>query len=170
MSFRTRRPVRMAGAVVTSGSIDTGELRTTRGGERRFTAFSGGILPLGSGNPAPVAQTADHAILWSGAGRLLMAFPLQAISGVALHFYDSAGVARSGPGTFQESGYAVLGVIPPNTWNNNGGTLLGIQSPLWFDMPFYSGLAVAGTSGIPGFTVTWSPEAFRSGAGNDEST
>lgn len=168
MSMRTRRPVRMAGAVVTSGHLDTGELNVNQlGGQRRFSAFSGGVYSLGSGFPAPLAQTADHVVLWSGAGRLKTVFVHQAISGVALQFYDSAIVARSGPNTFQESGRGLLGAIPPNTWNNNGGTLLGIQVPITFDMPFFSGLAVVGSSGVPGFTLTWTPEAFRSGVADD---
>lgn len=166
MAQRSRNPHRMAGAVVSSGNLDTGEVAWTRGGQRLVSFFSGGPLQLGSGSVAPVAQTGDHAIFWSGAGRLNTVFPHQAISGVAVHFYDSAVVARSGPNTYRESGYGLLAVIPANTWDNQGGTLEQIHKPIHFDTPFYSGLAVIGASGVPGVTFTFTPEAFRSGAGD----
>lgn len=168
MGYRTRNPHRFAGAVITSGNMDTGEINWTRGGMRLGCFFSGGLRSLGSGAPAPVAQTADHAVFWSGAGRLNTVFPHQAISGVAIHFYDSAVVARSGPNTYMESGYRLIAVIPANTWDNRGGTLEHIQVPMQFDVPFYSGLAVIGTSGVAGCTFTWTPEATRSGGLTDE--
>lgn len=166
MSLTTRRPLRLGGASFHSGMAHTGEVMFTRGGAKHFTSFSGGLLPLGSGDSAsrPVAQTADHAVIWSGAGRLNTAFAHQAISGVAIVFYDSAIVARSGPTTNQESGRATIGFIPAVTFAGLPSTILsGIYDLVGpdifrYDAPFYSGLAVSAPSGCAGFTVTWTPE------------
>lgn len=167
MSITSRSPLRMAGATLASGSPATGEILWTRGGVQRWGANSGGIRVLSSGSPNPatgtVTVTGDHALVHAGQGRLNTVFPHVAISGVSLVFYDSSVVARSGPGTWQESGYPVLGVLPANTWHPGGGTLLGIQPPIQFDITYHSGLCVAGTSGIPAFTLTFTPAIAQSG-------
>lgn len=167
MSVANRNPLRMAGATLGSGNPATGEVHWTRGGVQKWGAYSGGILSLGSGSPNPatgaITVTGDHARVYLGAGRLHTVMPNVAISGVSLIVYDSSVVARSGPGTFQESGYGVIAALPPNTWHPGGGTLLGIQPPIAFDVPFHSGLCVAGTSGVPSFTLTFTPEVAQSG-------
>ena len=161
MSVTSRNPLRMAGANVSSGNVNTGEFAYTMGGAQRFGSFSGGILNLSSGGPPPAAGavvvTADHAVIYSGAGRLNEVVPHQAISGTAIHFYDSAVVARSGPGTYRESGYPLIGLVPANTIGMT--PFLGAGPlPLVYGVPFNSGLCIAFASGAPGFTVTFTPE------------
>ena len=167
MSVRSKSPLRMAGAVVNSGGLDTGEVNWTNGGTQRFSAFSGGIRNLSSGGPPPAtgapAVTADHAVLFSGAGRLNKAQPHVFVSGGAVVFYDSAVVARSGP-FLAESGYGILGVIPANTIGMSPQLGGGI-GPIDFGVPFNSGLCVAFASGAHGFTVTFTPESTLATAG-----
>lgn len=159
MSLTTRNPVRLAGANVNSGHPNTGELAFTRGGMTSFTAWSGGPLQLGSGSAVPVAQTADHAILISGPGRLNSAFVVNGVlsmSGVGVSFYDAASVAASGPGTIPAAGRTVLGVL-----NAPGGVSGQINLPgdvRAFDMPFNLGLAVNAPSGACGFSVSYTRE------------
>ena len=161
MSVTSRSPLRMAGANIHSGNVNTGEIPWTQGGGARFTCFSGGIRNLSSGGTAPPtgapAVTADHAVIYSGAGRLNEVLPHQAISGVVLVFYDAATPGLSGPGTYTNSGYPIIGLIPANTIGSyallGGGPFLSN-----FGFPFNSGLCVANASGCPGFTVTFTPE------------
>ena len=175
MSYRTRRPVRMAGAVVTSGSIDTGEVTWTRGGARAATVLSGGItIAVHSGiYPTVTTYSGGHVLFFSGAGRLNTLMPhLQMQSGVPVFFYDAGAIAPSGVSV---SGQKVFALIPPT---HRLGDVLGFQSGYGFttpwrdyiecDIPFTSGLCAAIPSGIPGFTLTYTPEALRSGAGNEE--
>ncbi len=156
MSLQTRSPVRTFGAV-SSGSPDTGEQLTTRGGTRRYSVYSGGLITVNSGSlPLPLQLgSGGHVNIWSGAGRLNTVIPHQYISGAATVFYDAASIAGSGVGTFATGGYAVLGIIPANSFN---GTNLGPLPPIQFDTPFMSGLSVSAPSGSAGFTVTWTPE------------
>ena len=153
------------GANLHSGTPRTGEVNWTRGGAQRWGINSGGLLSPSSGSPPPptgaVVRTGDQILVFSGAGRLNTVFPHHAISGVAIHIYDAAVVARSGPLTHVESGYPVIGVVPANTWHPGGGTLLGLHPPIQFDTPFHSGLCVSCTSGTPGFTLTFTPEVVR---------
>lgn len=156
MSIASRNPVRMAGAVVNSGDCNTGELLWTHGGGRTMGMFSGALLQ-GSGGTTPVAGgTTGHAVWFSGAGRLNSLFFHQAISGVAMQFYDSAVVARSGVATIQESGRKVLWVTPANNFNVAG--TLQWPDKVDIDMPFQSGLALSYPSGCPGVTWTITPE------------
>ena len=167
MSLNTRNPLRMAGANVFSSGLNTGEFTQNIGGSKRFTAFSGGLRSLGSGTGGViVTQAVDHVVLWSGPGRLKTAFQFQAgVSGIAAFFYDSAVAARSGPGTFIESGYSILGMLRANS---PIGIVEGTQisEPIIFDTPFHSGLCANGSSGIPGFTVTWIPDLAQAQEGN----
>lgn len=167
MSFRTRKPVRMVGGVVNSGNLDTGEVNWTRGGQRVVCVHSGGLLNAGSGfAPGGVVST-DQLVIFSGAGRLNTIIPLVAISGVRVVFYDSSVAARSGGGAGNggvESGYPTLAVIPANSFN--APNTLGGPLPIEVDVPFRSGLAVSNISGAPGFSAVYTPEAFRSGAGD----
>ena len=163
MSITSRDPLRVAGANVSSGNVNTGEQMTTQGGGQRFASFSGGIRNLSSGGPPPVAGapavTADHAVIYSGAGRLNSIFSHQsvlALSGVAITFYDSATVARSGPSTWQESGYGIVGVL--NSPQGASGQFTGV-APVNFGVPFNSGLSICYPSGTAGFTVTFTPES-----------
>ncbi len=70
MGLTSKSPLRTVGAIVYSGSPNTGESRITRGGEIVYTCYSGGALNPGSGFFYPVAQNGDQVKLWSGAGRL----------------------------------------------------------------------------------------------------
>jgi hypothetical protein len=131
------------------------------GGSRTYTAYSGGLATLTSGNVAqltPVSASGGHVVIWSGAGRLNTVYPHQIISGVASFLYDSNVVARSGVGTISESGYTILGGTPANTIGAFGNSLGGGPLPTVFDVPFAHGLALSLPSGAPGVTVVFSPE------------
>src|SRR5690242_20076362 len=94
MSVTSRNPLRMAGAIVYSGSPNTGEVRTTRGGEIVYSALSG---------------VAVDTLIQSGAGRLNTVSRLTVASGMGVIFYDSA-IATSG-GPFAVSGHLALATI-----------------------------------------------------------
>lgn len=164
MSWKTRNPMNMAGAVLNSGFVNTGEVRMTNGGELVATVYSGmasGALSTANSTQfgAAVAAGAD-LLLFSGAGRLKDVQPNVQLSGVQITFYDAAGVASGGP--FTASGVKVLAVIPANTWSPPGG-IFGVGPIQYgFDVPFTSGLCVALKSGQPGFTVTFSPDTIPS--------
>lgn len=169
MSARTRNPLRIGGANLHSGNPDTGQQAFTQGGGQRWGFNSGGLLSPGSGSPSPstgtVVKAADQVLIYSGTGRLDTVYPHTVISGVAIVFYDSAVVARSGPNTHIESGYGVLAVIPANTIGAFGPALGGGPLPIVFGTPFYSGLCVSATSGTPGCTVTFTPEGVTPNPG-----
>jgi len=169
MSFLTRRPMIMTGAVSSSGFVGTNELSTTRGGQLTATIWSGGLAPGLLSCPAGAATSGNQVILVSGQGRLHTVIPhLQMQSGIQVWFYDAALPARSGAGPIAallaESGARVLGIIPPT---QRAGDVAGFQSGYgfttpWkdkidFDTPFLSGLMVACASGAPGFSVSYTP-------------
>lgn len=162
MSVTSKNPLRMAGANLNSGQVNTGDIYFTQGGAQKYTAFSGGLLNLASGGQNPPAGApavvADNALLFSGAGRLNKCFPHQLISGVSVVFYDASVPALSGPNNFTKSGYAVLGILPANTIGGIGVNLGAGPFVAEFGIPFNSGLCVSATSGCPGFTVSWTPE------------
>jgi hypothetical protein len=74
-------------------------------------------------------------------------------SGIRGVFYDSQTVYGSGVGG---SGARIVGAF------NGPGGVSGQQFipgvPINFDVPFSSGLCVAAPSGVPGFTLTYTPE------------
>ena len=161
MSLTTRNPVRFIGGNLNSGYANTGEVAFTRGGQLTFSAYSGGMgLQIGSGGiPPPTGAAhvlADHGRLFSGAGRLHTVIPHQALSGVAITFYDGAAPAVSGVGLWRVSGLSVLGTVPANSFLAFG--TLGGPMPIALDVPFFSGLCVNASSGTPGFTCTFTPE------------
>ena len=146
MSLQTRNPVRMAGACVNSGSVNTGEVAMTRGGGQTYTSFSGVI--------------ADVLIL-AGGGRLNSTLVYNTIvSGQGVIFYDSA-VATSG-GPFSTSGHKVVGFIPP-VWHQAASGVVSVAATPGVvnqvDMPFANGLvARAVASGSVSFSVSYTPE------------
>lgn len=157
MSVTSRSPLRMAGACVNSGNVNTGEVPVNRGGAQTFCVLSGALL-LGSGGSIPLAGgTTGHALWFSGAGRLNTILPHQGVSGAAGFFYDSATIARSGVATIGESGYRIVGVVPANTFGLVGVTGGG-PLPIATDIPFFSGLCGSFPSGMAGVTFTITPE------------
>lgn len=136
------------GSVRSSGEVQTGEVRTTRGGGRGFTRLSGII--------------GGDVLIYSGGGRLssiLVCNNLQ--SGQGIIFYDSA-IATSG-GPFAVSGHNVVGIIPP-IWREGASGVINPWStpgqPQQVDMPFKSGLcAAAVASGTPGFAISFTTES-----------
>lgn len=160
MSLSTRNPTRVLGGAPISGAVDDGFQGWRQGGVRCVTVFSGGLLTGGSGFPNMTAAN-GHVLITQGAGRLNTVFPHQSISGVAVNFYDSATIARSGVGTIPESGYRLIGSIAPNSFY--GPNTLGGPALVLLDMPFTSGLCVSMPSGAPGFTVSYTPAIPTSG-------
>ena len=172
MSVPVRNPMWLAGATCrTSGDVQDAAIGVIRGGGRCAAILSGGYAP--NLNSAPGATLAGgnsgHVLLFSGAGRLNSILPhVQMVSGVYGYFYD-AGTLSFGTGL---SGQKIIGVIPPTM---NGGTLSGggygtyapwNGEPIRPDMPFNSGLCVLALSGVPGFTVSWTPEANSNWSNN----
>lgn len=145
MSVTSRNPLRMAGAAVNSGNVNTGEVGFTTGGGQVYSAGLSGI-------------TVD-TLIFSGAGRLNNISVLtNLVSGRAVVFYDGA-VATSG-GPFALSGHKVLATIPTG-WRESGyvNTLSQAGSVLPVQMPFQSGLIAANqASGAVGWSVSFTPE------------
>lgn len=191
MGYRTRNPQRMAGALASSGYVDTGEVRTTHGGERMATALSGGLVTM-SGRGFTLAS-GGHGFVMSGAGRLkaFMALrPTNLLSGVTaagaftsvlsgqpIIVYDAVMMQRSGAiadGVFAESGARPLyHWLPPASYSGQSverSEITEYFKPIPLDVPFYSGLAVHALSGSVGFNLTFTPEAVRSGGLTDEAT
>lgn len=156
MSLSTRNPHAVCGANVNSGFVNTREQGYKTGGELKAAVYSGGLGGSTLTNTFNlVAVTGDQVQLVSGPGRLKMIVCHGMVSGVAGHIYDAAVAARSGPGTYRESGLPVLAVVPANSFGNpfgNGPTQIVT------DVPFHSGLFAENTSGVVGFTVFWVPE------------
>ena len=187
MSLRTRKPVRMAGGIVNSGNVDTGEVRWTRGGERVATALSGAIAGM-SGRGIPITS-GGHGFIISGQGRVNTFAALRpynllsgvtaagaytsVLSGQPVVVYDAVMGQRSGiinDGTLVESGARpIFAWFPPVSYSGlsvERGNVESYFQPVNVDQPFFSGLAVVALSGAPGFTLTYTPESVRSGAGD----
>lgn len=145
MSLSSRNPVRFGGMGFWSGSVNTGQLQTTPGGQQVYTSFSG--------------VGADTQI-FAGAGRLDGGIQLTAAtSGRTVVFYDGA-VATSG-GPFSASGHKIVGFLPAQQPPANSGQVNILNGvPFVWGYPFFSGLnaAAVGGSGGPSFTVTYTPE------------
>lgn len=160
MSFRTRKPVRMAGALIQSGNVDTGAVVMEKAGSRVYTSFSGVAV-----------DTSIHA----GQGKLNQAFYFtQIASGRGVIFYDGHAVTSGGP--FSASGHKVLGILPMHAADayfsgveRNPISYPGVVNQ--YDFPYYSGLIAAplAGSGNASFSVSYSPDAAgaRSGLGDD---
>ena len=172
MSLTTRRPVRMAGAVLNSGAPNTGEVAFQNGGIQTATMWSGNLLTNASltGCPAGAVTSGGHTMLWSGAGRLHRILVHDMLtSGQQVTFYDSATIAPSG---ISVSGQRFIGRIParaPATLALASGEVdqqRQWQTVIEMQMPFTSGLSVGAASGAPGFTVSFTPESVPTSTGN----
>ncbi len=163
MSVTTRSPLRMVGGLINSGFADTGEVRTTDGGEQTACIWSGNLLTNASltGAPAGAVTSGGHTQLWSGPGRLHRIIPHDILtSGQPVTFYDAGAISVSGVSV---SGQKFIGRIPARSRATlalaSGALDTGVQ---WQDvievqMPFTSGLCVAAASGAPGFSVAFTP-------------
>ena len=176
MSVTSRSPLRMAGANINSGNLNTGEVNWTRGGAVRASVYSGALTMSGGGYSA--LSSGGQILLFSGAGRLnsfTALFPagvalagngvIGILSGLPIVAYDSVVLARSGlflDGLIAESGRPIL-----YTWHTSqmlSGGLLMLNNdapgyvPIQVDVPFNSGLCVMAISGSPGFVITYTPE------------
>ena len=170
MSLASRKPVRMAGAVLNSGNLDTGEVLWNRGGMRTASVYSGSDDYTLSGQlmhvPGGVGSGAGGFIIYSGGGRLNTYIPHAAVSGlVPPVFYDSVGALASGP-FLGGNPRRILYQAPANTIELTHFLGAG-PVPVVLDVPFQSGLCVFYRSGAIGFTVTFTPEAVRSGFADD---
>lgn len=140
MSVTSRKPLRMAGANVNSGSVNTGEQNMTDGGGQ-LVCLSGML----SGNP-----DGGLVIISGTAGRLNSVSLHTYVSGVAITFFDATATFTSG-GPFLLSGHKIIYSAPANT--------LGLQyAVIKPGVPFTSGLQVRAASGAPGFSIGWSPQ------------
>lgn len=185
MGLRSKRPLRYAGAQMDSGWVDTGELRTNRGGEKTATVYSGAIAAGTLGAPGGVASMGSVLVV-SGPGRLnnfTANWPAgvalagngenACISGQPIIAYDSVTVARSGvltDGMLAESGRKVLFAWCPPKQLASGVTnesFAARYQPQQIDAPFFNGLCVLALSGAPGYTLSYTPEVGRSGLGDD---
>ena len=150
MSDSTRNPMRVIGGILDSGFVQTGEQRTTNGGEATYSAMSG----------VNVAT-----VIFSGAGRLNRSLvTAQLVSGQAIQLIDAEPIATSGM-PLLNSGHKMIGLIAP-IWRvgASGALTLSSQEGLWNDIqvPFFSGLlACPLASGTPGFSLSYTPS--RSG-------
>lgn len=169
MSVSSKNPLRLAGATVNSGDVNTGEQKVTTGGGQSMSIYSGnavlsGVLSAAYANAGVAVGTGYDVLLVSGAGRIKdVMLHQQALSGLAITFYDAGAVSSGGP--FPLSGHKVVAVVPgsTNVANpiNSGTAFVAVTplTPFWgFDKPFQSGLCVALKSGQPGFTVDFIPE------------
>lgn len=147
MSVPTRSPLRMAGAILNSGGLNTGEVNFADGGERTYWSASG---------------VAADTLIQSGAGRLNVVTQLtQLASGRAVIFYDSA-IATSG-GPFSASGHKALFTIQPTF---SPGVWSGVAPRADWNLPqkpqmaFQSGLVAAPVvnSGTCSFAVGYTLE------------
>lgn len=172
MSIGTRNPLRFAGANLNPNNVNTGELPTIRGGQQAFTVYSGinFLSGLAAGVPTGIGTAGGgfDFVAVSGAGRLNSYMIANSFlsgntlaSGAQVTFYDSA-VATSG-GPFPASGHKIIGVLGVVPSVSSGGLGispgLAIGVPANIDWPFQSGLCIANKSGVPTFSVSWTPES-----------
>ena len=155
MSTPINKPAFAAGVNTSSGSVQTGQLTFVLGGGRSFSQFSGALLSNS------VLSGGGEILIYSGPGRLdSCVMHTQMISGQSAVIYDAA-VATSG-GPFPLSGHKILFVTPP-TWaggvaSTSGSALTYNPAPAPISMPFQSGLCCNIRSGVPGFTLSYTPE------------
>lgn len=163
MSTTSPRPLRMAGATVNSGTVNTGEVQMTTGGGIAATFYSGMAAPALTGAYGAVAVGSD-VLIFSGAGRLkdiLTIGTILSLSGVQTTFYDAGAPVSGGP--IPASGHRIIGVLPAAF--GVSGQVLG-PGPFGYDIPFNSGLCFNSRSGQLGFTVTYTPETNFPQVGN----
>lgn len=158
MSVSTRNPLRMAGANLASGNVNTGELSFNRGGAQAGCFYSGAFLQGTAAAPGSLGSGGNY-LLVSGAGRLntvAIHQNIQVLSGVAITFYDSAVIKLSGVAV-SASGQRILTTTIAPGGVSGQQTLSNVNMQV--DAPFQSGLCVEALSGAPGFTWTYTPEA-----------
>lgn len=146
----TAKPQIMAGTSLRSGDPNTGQILMTTGGGRAHTVYSG--TAGGDANIVVGGGRVDKGILFHSI--------IPVLSGVPVILYDSA-VATSG-GPFAASGHKIVGILqhPPVHGNSNVSGVFESTRHLaaLLDLggiPFTSGLCHTGTSGQPGFTVSF---------------
>lgn len=173
MSWVYSRPLRLAGANVNSGNVNTGDVQYSRGGLQAMSIYSGmasGVsLAAAVANAGNAVAVGADVLLVSGAGKIKdVILHQQQLSGLGITFYDAGIVASGGP--FVSSGTKVVAIIPAGTTFIT--TASGLYQPLGnsqvfnFDKPFQSGLCVNLKSGQPGFTVDFVVETNPTGAYN----
>lgn len=112
------------------------------GGTKTFVVYSG-------------TAGGDQAIT-SGQGRVNLVIPhTTALSGQAVHLYDSAVAVSGGP--IAASGHIHLGGIPASPPTGASGTFAA-AAPIVLQTPYFSGLCITGRSGAVGCTVVYTPE------------
>lgn len=153
MSVTSKNPLRFAGAVFNSGSINTGEQNMTFGGLVAATVFSGIASGVSlAAAPGAVAFGSD-ILFWSGAGRLKdVAIGTVFASGSTVKFYDSAAPASGGPASGVKHLFDIVNSVLSGAVGLAPGTVLAA------DIPFTSGLACNLTQNPGTFTVTFTPE------------
>lgn len=147
----------------------------TQGGRLTFSVFSGGVsgsmtlsgfgfaTNLSGSVPFsyPLTTAPGHVVIWSGPGRMNEIVYLQYITsgGTLPIFYDNNQPTVSGPNGYVGSGCTVVGFAPPNLNLTASGVIITYATtPTIFGTPFFNGLSVYnGLSGMPGFTVTFTP-------------
>lgn len=146
----TAKPLVMVGSNLESGTPNTGQLPFTQGGSRVACVFSG--------------AAGGDANLWVGGGRLdkaqLHPWAVSVMSGKPVIFYDAAAAVSGGP--LPASGHKIVGVLAfdTNAADQIGsGLATGSQGGKVreFGFVFTSGLCCTGTSGQPGFSVSFTP-------------
>lgn len=142
----TARPMVVQGSPVESGTPNTGQVQYTLGGQRTYSKMSGVVGP--------------DVNIWVGGGRLDAVFlhdsAMNALSGLAVVFYDSAVAVSGGP--LSTSGHKIVGVIGPLPAQTgiSGGLLKGGQIQN-VGFVFTSGLCHTTVSGQPGFSASFTP-------------
>jgi hypothetical protein len=175
MSVNTRSPFRSLGAVQLSGQINDGATAWTQGGQKTFSAFSGGLVTLGSGTAGVLVANpgTGHAVIASGPGRInaIITHQLPTAATTQITFYDSNVVGLSGVASYQLSGLTVVGMVPGIGLASIPASGVSLAATSLFNpagivgLPFYNGLSVSAASGAQGFTVSWTPsnESYQGG-------
>lgn len=164
MSVNTRSPLRFLGGVNTSGNVNDGHMQMTQGGQKTYSAYSGGLITLGSGTTGFVSNPGTgQIVLASGPGRINEVFvhTSPTVATTTIYFYDSNVAALSGTATHAASGMAIVGTVPGVTLAQIPASGLGFAAGTLFNpvtiigMPFANGLGASVASGAPGFTVSY---------------
>ena len=167
MGAITQSPLRLAGANLSSGAPNTGEMPFIRGGAQTFCVYSGynsgTILSVVSPRGGAVGVSGD-ILVCSGAGRLnSISINLPLTSGIPCYCYDAVAAKSGGP----LSGMNIIGLVPGMIWlpGASGVALNWSPAPILIDTPFYSGLCVSIKSGMAPFTLTFTPESNPASGG-----
>ena len=154
----TKNPTIIAGTNLMSGTPNTGQIPYTLGGSKTICAGSGanGLSGIGAFQ-YQAGQGRLDTIQMLGVGAAAPA----AASGTPITFYDAA---VAGTGANLQSGHKILAILDPRAISQinaalafNSGALIYAPPPIPLGAPFMSGLCVAGGSGAPGWTATYTP-------------